>query len=492
MENEKNNPQSSTNWLESLSVVLIAGFGISGHSVRDILAEHSVSTISVDEKVTDADMNTFDTVDWDTVDLVVVSPAFPPSTPFILTAQKRHIPVISEVEFAWRVRVDVHDSSHPAPWIGITGTNGKTTTTQMTSAMLMATGLVAPAVGNIGVTVSSACTDPANEAFAVELSSSQLHFTDSLELESAVITNIAQDHIDWHDGFENYIAAKAKIYHQVTKAIVYNVDDSIVSSIAREVTTRSGCAKIGFTLGVPTHGQLGVDSGWIVSYLGESPLQLVKLDDLDGLKDSRGVVFPHLIADALAALALCLGAGYPAEPLVGALMKFAPGAHKIQHVESTTVRSRDGREISVRFFDDSKATNAHATVASVKSFSPHSVIWIVGGLAKGGHFEDLVSTIHDWVVGVVVIGVDQSVIEAALEADGRDLPQTVIPPQSPDVMGDAVAASMELAQTVDIPGDEAVVLLAPACASMDQFTSYADRGDKFASAARQWVNDAAQ
>ena len=158
----------------------------------------------MDEKKPDADLHSFDHIDWDHVDLVMTSPVFNPRTPFILEAQRRGIPVMSEVELAWQLRVDCDATGHPAQWIGITGTNGKTSTTEMTSEMLTACGLTAPAVGNIGKAVSHAAVDPANDVLCVELSSFQLHFTDSLELDCAAITNIADDHLDWHGGIDKF------------------------------------------------------------------------------------------------------------------------------------------------------------------------------------------------------------------------------------------------------------------------------------------------
>ena len=124
--------------------------------------------------------------------------------------------------------------------IGVTGTNGKTSTTEMTSEMLTACGLTAPAVGNIGKAVSHAAVDPANDVLCVELSSFQLHFTYSLELDCAAITNIADDHLDWHGGIENYAADKAKVFHNVKKALVYNADDERVTKLAFAAQTVAG------------------------------------------------------------------------------------------------------------------------------------------------------------------------------------------------------------------------------------------------------------
>lgn len=294
--------------------VLVAGLGVSGRSMVEVLKGRAKSVISVDEHKPEADLHSFDDIDWDRIDLVMTSPVFTPRTPFILEAQRRGIPVYSEVELAWRLRVDSRRTGSPAPWIGITGTNGKTSTTEMTSAMLTACGLTAPAVGNIGKAVSHAAVDPDNDVLCVELSSFQLHFTDSLALECAAITNIADDHLDWHGGIENYAADKSKVFHRARKALVYNADDARVTALAHAAQTAPGCHRIGFTLHAPEEGQIGVDEGWIVDRSGVAgavpgvAYRVAKITEFSHLCEPDGTVYPHLLADALTALALVLGA----------------------------------------------------------------------------------------------------------------------------------------------------------------------------------------
>ena len=213
--------------------VIVAGLGVSGQSMMEVLGSRAGRVLGVDEKKPDADLHSFDQIDWDNTDMVMTSPVFNPRTPFILEAQKRNIPVMSEVELAWQLRVNSNTTGKPAQWIG---TNGKTSTTEMTSEMLTACGLTAPAVGNIGKAVSHAAVDPANDVLCVELSSFQLHFTYSLELDCAAITNIADDHLDWHGGIENYAADKAKVFHNVKKALVYNADDPWAERLMADAT----------------------------------------------------------------------------------------------------------------------------------------------------------------------------------------------------------------------------------------------------------------
>lgn len=472
------------------TTVLVAGLGVSGASLSRVLVQRGAHVISVDEHKSEADLHSFDSVDWRGIDYVMVSPVFNPRTDFILEAQRRGIGVMSEVEFAWQLRVNNARTGKPAPWIGITGTNGKTSTTEMTSAMLSACGFDAPTAGNIAsgnmdMSLSGCATNPAHDVLCVELSSFQMHFTDSLELDCAVITNIADDHLDWHGGRDNYAADKAKVFHGVKKALVYNADDPVVSSKARQANVAPGGRTIGFTLGEPSIGQIGVKDGWIVDMSGVASgtageeRRLAGLAEFSHLCEPNGTIYPHLLADALAALALVLGFGANLKQALEALRAFTPGGHRIATVATT---APDVHGNTIRFVDDSKATNAHAAEASISSFASGSVVWIAGGLAKGSRFEQLVVAERDAIKSAVIIGVDQAPMLEAFAAEAPNIPIVSIAPEPNEtVMSRAVEAAGRMCQ----PGD--VVLMAPACASFDQFKSYADRGEAFAKAAEAWV-----
>lgn len=498
--------------------VLVAGLGISGRGAVEVLHKIGASPISVDENKPEADLHDFNVIDWSDIDAVVTSPVFNPRTKFLLDAKKHNIPVMSEVDLAWRIRVKSQKTNSPALWVGITGTNGKTSTTEMTSSMLSACGFDAPAVGNIGHSLSHAALDKSHDVLCVELSSFQLHFTNCLNLDCAAITNIAADHLDWHGSIQAYAADKSKVFNGVKKVLVYNAQDSRVCALAKCAKVESGCKRVGFTLEAPKDGEIGVENGWIVDKSGISgakygePKNIVLIKDLKHLCEPDGTVYPHLLADALTALALTFGVTDNVSKAVQALCDFAPGGHRIQTVASfkpSNLRAED----SIRFVDDSKATNAHAASASISSFSKKSVIWIAGGLAKGSHFEDLVASSKEIIKAVVVIGTDQRPIIEALRKSDSNIPVTIIAPDasyshsyknvddslvneieneniiSPDsslgqeVMHKAVEAAGNYAE----PGD--VVLMAPACASMDQFVSYADRGNRFAQEAQRWVQN---
>ena len=236
----------------------------------------------------------------------------------------------------------------------------------------------------------------------------------------------------------------------------------------------------------PKDGQIGVKDGWIVDMSGIAggeagkSFQVAKVTDFTHLTELDGTVYPHLLADALTALALVLGLGADKDKALAALKQFTPGGHRIQTV--AVAKTSDGG--TIRFVDDSKATNAHAAKASLNSFADKSVVWIAGGLAKGGRFEQLVADQAHTIKAAIIIGKDQQPMLDAFKASAPDIPMSIIDPTDNDtVMARAIDAAGTYAQSGD------VVLMAPACASMDQFKSYADRGNQFAQQAQRWVNE---
>jgi len=469
--------------------VLVAGLGISGRAAATVLRANGAQVAVLDEVAAGADLHDAAAVDLDAVDLVVASPGWPPHHRVLAAAVARGLPVWSEVELAWRLRADRVVSGPdgsptgapargPAPWLVVTGTNGKTTTVGMLSAILTAAGERAPAVGNVGTPVVAAATDPTVDVLAVELSSFQLHFTSSLAAQAAVVLNVAPDHLDWHGGFEAYLAAKAKVYAGAQVACVYDVAEAAVEELVRAADVQEGARAVGYTLGVPAAGQIGVVDGIVVDrafhaamddpHRHSCAVELADLDDLVHLAGPGGVVAPHVLADALAATALARAHGVPAEAVRAGLREFRAGAHR-----SVAVGSLDG----VAYVDDSKATNAHAAAASLAAFGPASVVWVAGGLAKGARFDELVRRRRDRLRGVVLIGVDPEPLDDALGRHAPGIPVLRIDPaDTGTVMTRAVTQARRLAR----PGD--TVLLAPACASMDQFASYAARGDAFGEA----------
>lgn len=468
--------------------VAVFGLGISGRASVAALLEHTQAVVSawdaraaavaeyqadsrVDHAYSDADAAALVAaiLAWQP-DLVVITPAFRERGIEWKTLREAGVRVCSEIELAWQLRAVRPDGSF-APWLAVTGTNGKTTTTSMLAAMLREAGLGGEALGNIGKPVVSAVSDTSASAprvFALELSSFQLFATYSMQPLASVCLNLAPDHLEWHESFESYRNAKANVYHDVRGACIYPVGDAAVQAMVDEADVQEGARAIGFTLGIPSVGTIGIVDGAVIDRAFHPQRhtegrELYQLSVLEHLAPHGKELPVHIVKDALAATALACAAGVPAAAIERALAQFSSGKHRIEFV----------REIAgVNYVDDSKATNPHATEASVLANPDHSVVWIAGGQPKGVNFAPLVERIAPKLQAVVVIGVDQDPLRSALA--NVAVPVAYIDPAVSDPMHDAVLTAAQFAQ----PG--ATVLLAPASASMDQFDSYAQRGDVFA------------
>lgn len=398
-------------------------------------------------------------------DLVVTAPGWQPGKPLFAAAEAAGVPVWGDVELAWRLR-DL-DGREPAPWLAVTGTNGKTTTVQMLASILKAAGLRTAAVGNIGVSLLDAVLgEEKYDVLAVELSSYQLHWAPSLRAHSAVVLNLAPDHLDWHGSMEAYAADKGRVYEGNRVACVYNVADKATEDLVREADVEEGCRAIGFTLGAPGPSQLGVADGILVDRAFVENRQK-NAQELAEVSDVRPPA-PHNIANALAAAALARAYGVPARAVRDGLRDFTPDAHRIAHIADVD---------EVAYVDDSKATNTHAAEASLAAYE--SIVWIAGGLAKGATFDELVARSAKRLRGAVLIGADRALIREALARHAPEVPVVDLDRTDTGAMLAAVQEAKGLAE----PGD--TVLLAPACASMDMFANYNKRGDAFAEAVRE-------
>jgi UDP-N-acetylmuramoylalanine--D-glutamate ligase len=325
------------------------------------------------------------------------------------------------------------------------------------------------AVGNVGRPVVEAVMDPAGaDVFAVELSSLQLHWTSSMSAEAAAVLNVAPDHLDWHGSLAAYAADKGRIYERAQRACVYNVQDPVTEELVRNADVEEGARAIGFTHGIPAVGMLGVVDGVLAdrAFVDDRQNAAAELIRVDELPDPA----PHMVANALAAAALARAHGVSPAAVRDGLRGFALGPHRIESVAEI-----DG----VRFVDDSKATNAHAASASLRGVAGQKVVWVAGGLAKGGTFDELVSQVRDRLRGAVVIGTDGPLIVRALQRHAPDVPVVEVSNGEDGLMDRVVTAARAMAQAGD------TVLLAPGCASMDQFRDYADRGTAFAEAVRR-------
>ena len=476
--------------------VAVLGLGMTGFSVADTLAELGSDVVVFSESADGEyaglvpvigarlELGSLEAVpaalrDFDP-EVVIASPGFSPQHPVIRWTQESGIALWGDIELAWRVRDKVlRPDGTPAEWMLITGTNGKTTTTQLTATMLVAGGLRAAPCGNIGVPVLDAVRDPQGfDVLVVELSSHQLWYLGQSRgvaepvPYASVCLNIADDHLVWHGSAEAYRDAKAVVYRNTKLACVYNKADAATMRMVEEAEVMEGARAIGFDLGTPGPSDLGVVDGLLVdrAFLDDrrnSALEITTVDDLKRLGLSAG----HIVQNILAASALARSAGIDPEAIRRGLEGFHLDPHRIQ-----LIADRDG----IRWVDDSKATNPHAAASSLRAFP--GAVWVVGGDLKGVDLSALVADVGQTVSAAIVIGVDR---EPVLSAFRRHAPLVPVYEAEAGETGEVMTRVVELA--AGIVGDEGTVLLAPAAASFDQFSGYAERGRRFAEAVQHWI-----
>lgn len=456
--------------------VLVTGAGLTGRSVSAVLEPTGVRLTICDDDplalqrlITPATVVTTAEAEAHIGDyaLVVTSPGFSPDTPVLAAATRAGVPIWGDVELAWRLD-RAGRFGPPRRWLVVTGTNGKTTTTSMLHAMLVAAGRRAVLCGNIGNPVLDVLAEP-SDILAVELSSFQLHWAPSLRPDAGVVLNVAEDHLDWHGSLAAYARDKARVLDG--RVAVVGLDDPVAASL---LETAAAPVRTGFRLGEPAPGELGVRDGTLIDNAFGDQVRLAEVASIP-------LAGPIGVLDALGAAALARAVDVPAGAIAAALSGFEVGRHRAEVVATV-----DG----VTYVDDSKATNPHAAQASIAAYP--RVVWIAGGLLKGASVEGLVASVADRLVGAVLIGRDREFIANALSRHAPNVP-VVTPVTGEDfgmlgangtdetgraVMSAVVAAARDLAT----PGD--TVLLAPAGASFDQFSSYGHRGDAFAEAVR--------
>ncbi len=448
--------------------ICVAGAGVSGRAAARVLASRGARVTLVDARADDAlreEVAGLDVTarlgDGDTLppgtDLVVTSPGWRPTAPLLAAAADAGIEIIGEVELAWRLR-----GPDAAPWLAITGTDGKTTVVRMLDRMLAADGKRSIAVGNVGTPIVEivAGSDTAYDVLAVELSSFQLHWSSSVRPLAATVLNLAPDHIDWHGSLEAYAADKAKIFAPGTIAVV-NADDEWSTRLG-EKAERS----VGFTLGAPRAGELGVVEDILVdrAFTADPRNEAAELAALSDVHPYA----PHNVANALAAAALARAYGVHPDAVRDGLRDFVPDPHRIEHIATIG---------DVTYINDSKATNPHAAAASLAAY--RSIVWIAGGLLKGADVEELVLSCAERLRGVVLMGQDRGRIAEALARHAPNVPVVDVAATDTGAMDQVVTAATALAR----PGD--TVLLAPVGASFDMFANYPARGDAFAASVRR-------
>ena len=431
--------------------IAVVGLGLSGLATVRFLQSLGIKPVLMDsrakpaaieqiaaEKVDGIYLGKLDANRLAKMDMIVLSPGLASSHPAIRFAVAQGVELVGDVELFARFC--------QKPIIAITGSNGKSTVTKLVEAMLQRSGINALAAGNIGLPVLDAITQPNIDVFVLELSSFQLDTTQSLHSVASCILNVSADHLDRYNNMAAYTASKQRVY-QHTKLAVFNVDDAATMPQDAEKT-------LGVSLADADFGICQVNEQAWLKVAGAALLPVAQMS----------LFGAHNQFNAIVAAALALAAGASRDGLISALQQFQPLAHRC-----ILVLEHKG----IRWVNDSKATNIGATLAAIAGLKPSvagNLILIAGGDGKGADLTELQPVLQRDVQQLITLGKDGPAI-AALTANSIEVKSLVA----------AVAAAAKIAQAGDM------VLLSPACASLDMFSSYGERGDQFVQAVKAEV-----
>ncbi len=445
------------NFVESLSgkKCLVIGAGVTGKAVASALSGFQATAILFDENPKSHEGVVSKIPDG--IDLAIVSPGWRMDHPVFEKLKKSGVEILSEIDFAWMIKQVVAPKQK---WVGLTGTNGKTTTIKMVETIFKSANINGAACGNVGQTViESVLNQKQFDFLALELSSFQIQWSQYPEYESVALLNIAEDHIDWHGSFDNYAKAKLKLINQSRKVIANKSDKELATRIKDQ-------SVIWFSLDTPKPGELGLVENLLIDRaFSPTPAEANEISEIVDITPT----VPHNVLNALAAAALCLSIGITYESIKAGLQNFSTDHHRME-----VVLNKD----EITWVDDSKATNPHAAIASLQSY--FNVIWIAGGLAKGASMDELAIRTAERIKSVILIGQDREIIAQAFTKHAPTIELIRV-----DQISDAKQLMVEVvdkAKSIATAGD--TVLLAPACASMDQFDSYVQRGQLFSQAVK--------
>ncbi len=448
--------------MDTLGDILILGLGASGRAVARYCSRLAADAVGTVTAVDAADTPALRAVAaelaeagvtvrlgceclegrWDTC---VASPGIPPSSTLMAAARSCCDEVVSEIEFAYR--------RSTCPWVAVTGTNGKTTTTALIAHLLNGGGVPARAVGNIGTPAIEAVGEAGEcEVLVAEVSSFQLALTSRFHPRVAVLLNITPDHIDWHGSLERYATDKAKVFDNLgsSDVAIVDVDDEGAAPYAASVAA-GGVPVVRVSLGTSYPDGATVVSGALVLETRGGPIRLLDADDLL-------IKGPHNVSNALAAAAAAHTLGVPATDIQWGLRSFRPMEHRLEPA---------GVVAGVEWFNDSKATNPDAVIKAIAAFEDRPLVLLLGGRNKGNDFAELAgkvarSTAHT----VVLFGESAADLKRAFDFSGMDC-----------VVASDLRGAVEAAASAARPGD--AVVLSPACASFDEFSDYEQRGREF-------------
>jgi UDP-N-acetylmuramoylalanine--D-glutamate ligase len=430
---------------------VVFGLGTTGLSVARYLARNDIDAIFVDSREAPPGLDELgdvcpdaEVVVGDTpkrllkkASRIIASPGIADSDPFLVSARESGVDVVSDIE--------LFVSEAKAPLVAVTGSNGKSTVTTLLGLMCDADGKRGLAGANLGEPALDLLQDAEPDFYVLELSSFQLQRTRNLPLAVAVLLNISPDHLDWHQDEDEYRQAKYRIFGEAEAAVYNRADESAASRLPE------GIPALSFGLDEPGDDEYGIRIDEGEAFLARGQQLLLNVTDL-------AMVGSHNQANGLAALAAGQLMGLDMSSMLQVLNEFPGLPHRMQLV---------GESRGIRYINDSKATNVGAAIAAVDSVQG-AVVLIAGGQGKGGDFDKLAKATGSHLRAAVLIGEDADKLDAAF----RDL----VPTDRANNMHMAVERAAALAETGD------TVLLAPACASFDQFDDYQARGDEFANA----------
>jgi UDP-N-acetylmuramoylalanine--D-glutamate ligase len=442
--------------------VTVLGFGLSGRALTEALVERGREVYVVEDKPPDVvegwrdfeergvrfffggrSEEALDGAGW-----LAVSPGVPPAHPVASAAHRRGLPVLAELEIAWRIAQE--EATGVNRWVAVTGTNGKSTTTAWIADILRRGVRPVALAGNIGAPLSGFLRESRPRDFVCEVSSFQLEAVDRFRPDVAVLTNVTPDHLDRYETFEDYAAAKERVFanQRSRDFAVVNADDPVASRV------RTSARRVPFSRG-GERGGTWYEEGRLFSEVRGSTCEVLAADRLS-------LPGAHNLENALAAIAAaeCLEA--PPSAIEGSLTSFRGLPHRTEIVAEVA---------GVTWVNDSKGTNVDATAKALEGRAPKSVVLILGGRDKHGDFSKLAAPVARSVRVILTIGEAAPVIEHALAGSAAI--------ERSGTMDEAVARARDIAQ----PGD--TVLLSPACASFDQYRNFEERGAHFAVLARR-------
>ncbi len=458
--------------------VMVAGAGVAGRGVLTMLKRLDATVCVVDDHAPEGQLTVAEATEQVRGEhapaVVITSPGWRPDSELLRTASAAGIPVIGDIEAAW-LADQAGAFGEPRTWLAITGTNGKTTATAMLTAMLVADGKSALAVGNIGTSPAVALARPESadtrvDYLVAEVSSFQLHWAPTFAPNVGCVLNLADDHLDWHGSFRAYAQDKVKVLRGDVAVLAVG-ERAVMDHLP---APRPGTVNWAYTTGDPR--DVSEDSALdnrelsdVVGVIGDEISQRTATGELASLASSRRISPPGPagIADACASAAMARAIGVRPESIASALKSFQVQAHRGQVVYENN---------GVAWIDNSKATNPHAAAAALRG--QRDVIWVAGGQLKGADIVELIEEVAPTLTAAIVLGKDRKDISAELGRRLPDLPVVSIETTDPAEAMKEVAC---IAHGIAKPGD--TVMLAPAAASLDMFTGMSHRGDLFAQSA---------